>query len=129
MTHRATHGEVNIRRNKRGRAPKVAAGRAGHPSAPVYGKSSTGLDGGEHGAWSHELREEVSIKWGECSCEFPCHGQVCITQTRSQMDFLTLQPADLPPAWVEHSRASICGPGADAVRRQQMMLSGCGSDG
>lgn len=50
-------------------------------------------------------------------------------QTRSQMDFLALQPADLPSAWVERSRASICGPGADAVGRLRMMSSRCGSDG
>lgn len=74
MTHRAAHGEVNIRRNKRGHAPKDAAGRAGHPSASVYGNSSTGLDGGEHGAWSHELGEEVNVQWGECVNPLPWAG-------------------------------------------------------
>lgn len=28
----------------------------------VYGNSSAGLDGGEHGAWSHELGAEESIR-------------------------------------------------------------------
>lgn len=121
MTHRAAHGEVNVRKNKRGCDPGDAAVRAGpalppHPISPhpFFGSACLGQTAGWQQARSSvpriRSRQECLVRSTFTWIPLP---QARFASCRpSLMDFFftwPLQPADLSPEQVKCCRASVCG--------------------